>query len=185
VAPLESAITDLGWELLEMIPPVLRDDPDVRAVIHCHAREAEYAEGKIEELRNQISPLTATARGLRFWELLLRLPDGSANPDAARRTRILERYAALEGDPSARSWVDRVTGRIGTGEWSYVEHGEDPGVPTQTLWITLPWPAASVAYNAAIEAIRDETPSELELAFFSSDAGLFDVGEFDVSIFGV
>jgi hypothetical protein len=179
VAPLESAITALGWELLETIPPVLRDDPDIRAVIHCHAREVEYAEAKIVELREQISPLTATARGLRFWELLLRLPDGSANPDAARRTRILDRYAALEGDPSARSWVERVTGRIGSG-WTYEEHGEDPGgIPEQTLRIGIPYALATPAYVAATEAIREETPSELALMFIASDLLLWDVGSWD------
>lgn len=185
MAPHPSAITALGWEMLESIPPFLRDDPDVVAVIHCQAREAERLEGAIEELRRQLNPLTATDRGLRFMEMLLRLP-ASGESIQVRRNRVKLRLAALEADPSGRDWIARLSARIGSG-WAYEEHvpGDVTSPAAQTLRIRLPYAANSPQWDAALLATREETPAELGLVFISSGGFILDQSQMDVEGMGI
>ncbi|MCA1571254.1 MAG: YmfQ family protein [Chloroflexi bacterium] len=119
--PSSALITPLGRALLDDLPPILRGDPDIQGVMHAAARELEAAEAKIEQMRAELSPLTATATGLRIWEAQLGLPINTAATDTERRTTVLAHLAKMAGDPSGTDWVANVTKLIGPG-WTYEEY---------------------------------------------------------------
>lgn len=180
MAPRPDLMTDLGWELLETLPPVLRGDPDMRAIIHCQAKEAERVEGAIEFVRAQANPLTAGDVGLMWWAALLRVPSIGV-PEAELRTAVINRIRAYEVDPAGAAWVTRVSKRIGTEAWSYEENEPDP----QTIRVFLPYAPGSLAFQNARRAIEEETPSEQELVFVSSGGFILDQSQMDVEGLGI
>lgn len=187
MAPLPELITPLGREMIDSLPPVLRDDPDTIAVLHCQAREAERLGDAVAEIRAQLSPLNATELGLPWWELLLRVPGDIVASVEARREAVMRRYRALEGDPAGSSWVLRVGRRIGDVPWTYQEHipGDGTTPPAQTLRIHLPFAPASASWDQALIAFREEVPSELDLVFVSEGGFILDESEMDVEGMGI
>jgi hypothetical protein len=176
MAPLPELITDLGWRMLEDLPPFLREDPDVRGVIHCYAKETERVEGAITDVGLQFNPLTATELGMPFWEVLLKLPESPPGTLLeVRRERVIDRYEALDGDPSIRNWIERVTARLGTGAWTWLENTPDP----QSMRIGVPYESGTAIWEKALVILREETPSEQALSFVETDTLLWDSGTFD------
>lgn len=188
MAPRPDLLTDLGREFIAMLPPVLRDDPDYIAVMHCAAKEMERLRATAEQARAELNPQTAGDVGLAFWEALLRLPvrpSGLTVDD--RRTRVIARYHSLDGDPSGVSMADRITQRIGGALWSYEEHipGDGASPAAQTLRIHLPWEPASPDWNNALVVIREEVPAELALSFVSDGGFRLDESQMDVEGMGI
>lgn len=178
MAPLPELLTVLGRAHLEMIPPFLRGDPDYVAVMHCYAREAERLGETLELVRANLDPTTATELGLPWYESVLHV-SGTGTVEE-RRSRVLGRLAALAADPSGRSWVRRVTARIGSG-WSYVENTPDP----QTIRVFVTPAVGTAAWDEALRAVREETPAEQELDFVSSEGFLLDETPLDTGGLGV
>lgn len=111
----------LAMEFLDGAPPVVRGEPDVRAVYYCQAREMERMDAWREELRAELFPKSAN-RNLPGWEALLRLP--GIGTVAYRQEQVINRLAALNADPSGRNWVERVQARLGANViWAYEETG--------------------------------------------------------------
>lgn len=185
MAPRRDLLTPLGLEMLDSLPPAVRDDPDYLAVIHCYARETERIDETIEGLRAEFNPVTATETGLTAFELLLRLPAGGDTVEG-RRIRVRDRLASLFADASGVNWILRVSGRIGSS-WSYEEHvpGDAGSPPAQTLRILLPFDATAPEWAEATRAVREETPSELDLIFVSTGGFRLDVSEMDSDGMGI
>lgn len=183
MAPRPDLMTALGRDLLGMLPTFLREDPDVRSVVHCYARAVEEFEVEAELVRAQLSPLSATGVGLSWWERMLRLL--AAEPGVtveARREAVIGRWRSLDGDPAGRDWVRRVSGRLGGSvPWSYEENTPAP----QTIRVSLPFDAGSPAWEEALRVFREETPAEQALVFISSGGFLLDESQMDVEGLGV
>lgn len=183
MAPREDLITPLGWAMIDSLPPILREDPDYRALMHCAAREIERVEATIEDVRTQLIPVNATDLGLQAWEHLLRLPVApSGETIEVRQITVANRLAALGGDPAGTDWVRRMNRRLGNVAWSYEEH--QPGVggtpAAQTLRIRLPFVVNSEPWNQAVKAFREETPSELALTFLGEGGFILDASQLDL-----
>jgi hypothetical protein len=189
MAPRPDLLTPRGREFIAELPPFLRDDPQYRAVLHCMAREGERAEGVLEQLRQDLNPLTATDRGIAFFEGLLNIGSTAGQDIEARRAIILGRMRALEGDPSGADWARRITARIGDVGWTYEEHtpgDASPGaVPPQTLRILLPFAANSPQFEVARRVFREETPAEIALVYISTGGFLLDSSLLDQDGFGI
>lgn len=185
MAPLPELITPLGWEFINSLPPVLRDDPTYRAIMHCGAKECEHSEERIEYLRAQLNPLSANAAGLAWWERLLRL--SGSGTEEQRRIVASARLRALDGDPSGTSWQSRLSDRLGGIPWTYEEHDEVilTSPPAQTLRFFLPYEPDSPAWDKALVIVRDETPSELDLEFQSLAGFTLDVDALDIDTLGI
>lgn len=170
---------------LEGVPPILRDEPDLQAAYYCMAMETDRMEARLEDIRAQLLPSTATVN-LPGWEALLRLP--GTGPDEARQAALRLRMAGLAADPSGLNWIDRAQARLGPGVvWTYEEHipGDGSTPAAQTLRISLPYGGASAEMAAAKQIFREETPAELDLIFVSSDGFLLDSSEMDDDAFGI
>lgn len=188
MAPLESLITDRGWEMLEELPHFLRDDPDIRAVIHCYAKESERMEDALEGVRDELNPLTASTVGLAWWESLLRLPVNPLGGTlSGRRTLAARRMRSLVADPSGLNWVQRVTDRLGGQPWSYEEHvpGDLGTPPAQTLRVTIPSTPGTTLWDSQVAAVREETAAELALDFESAAGFILDQSQLDADTLGV
>lgn len=179
-------VNALCMQWLDDVPPIMREDPDLQAVYYCASMEAQRLEARIEDVRAQLNPVTATETGLTLWEALLRLPAASGGTVATRRTAVVARLRSLAGDPSGRDWARRIDAIVGA-PWSYEENvpGDGTTPPAQVLRLNLPWSAATSQWQNAIERIREETPPELGLQFVSADGFLLDVSHMDTDAFGI
>lgn len=176
----------LAMEWLGDLPPILRDDPDLQAIYYCYAMEAARKQARIEDVRVQLNPLTATTN-IGNWEALLHLPT-SPGPIDARQQAVAARIRALSANPSGADWALRITSRLGANvAWSYVEHdATDPtSPPAQTIRISLPYSAASPQFSRARAVIREETASELAVTYDAASSGfLLDISHMDTDVFG-
>jgi hypothetical protein len=150
----------LAVERLNDLPPILRDDPDIRAVIYADAKETERQEAVLDQLLDEVFPQRATEVGLPLHEVLLRLtiaPPGMSLPK--RRVRM-----------TGVGWQDAVTLLLGTNAWSYREH--DPADPTSpdpyVLRIAIPFSAGEFDFTRARALIRRVTSAHLELEIVST-----------------
>lgn len=109
---------------LASLPPVLQEDPDVRAVVYAQAREAERQEAQLDDLLAQLDPARATEEGLTWFETLLNTtvsPPGKTV--AQRRATVVNRMSRVAGEPAGSGWetaVAEVLGVLGT-DWDYAE----------------------------------------------------------------
>lgn len=181
MAPLEELITPLGWELIGRLPPMFRDDPDIRAIMHCTAKAAERKVDAVEYIRRQANPLTADPQGLAWWAGVLHIGLDTGATVEEQRLVIVNRYRAFEVDAAGSAWVVRVTARIGTSSWTYEENTPDPS----TITFHLPYGAGSQPFLNAERVIREETPSEQALVFVSTGGFILDESQMDVEGMGI
>jgi hypothetical protein len=181
--PDPAVITEKGWQMLDMLPPVLRDSPEYQAAIHAYARELERLEAAIEYVRAQLNPITAGEEGLRWWEVLLGLPiEPSGQPVEQRRANVLALLGRLTTAASGLHWEQVVTELVGSG-WSY--RANIPGDPTSpapnTIVVTLPFGPTSPQYHLARRVLRDITPANTQVTVQSEMGGFtLDQSQLDV-----
>lgn len=174
-------LTPLGEEMLDALPPVLRDSADYQAVIHAIAKETERAAEAMELVRRQFNPATADVL-LGVWERVTRQtvePAGSsiAERQAAVTARLRKMLSVGEGSV----WEAQVTALIGSG-WSYEENipGDGSTPAAGVLRIKLPFPSEGSRYAEAHDAIREVTQAHLELELEEATAFRLDESELDV-----
>jgi hypothetical protein len=166
--PDAALITARGWQLLNTLPPALRDSDDYRAVMHAHARESERLEAAIELVRDQFFPARTTVL-LGAYERTLGLPVAPAGAtEEDRRRAILATLAGAAAGGEGRAWVAAVTALIGPG-WTYEEHipGDGTSPPNYTLRIALPFLSSSDRWGQAIRLIRAITAAAWDIQFSS------------------
>lgn len=172
----------LAVEHLNDLPPFLRDDPDIRAIVYCHAKEAERQEQRLDELLAELFPQSATEVGLPWWETLMRItvePEGLTVEE--RRETVIAYLRKLRGEAGGEEWIANVTSLIGP-TWSYVEH--DPDDPTSspppyTVRVSVPFEPGVGEFAATERLIREITPAHLDIELVYSGGFLLDIGELD------
>lgn len=128
--PAESAVTALGWEMINDLPPVFRGDPTIRAILHVQAREAERRRQYIEQVRSELIPQLAGDKGLAIYEYILGLRVQPAIPLEERRAAVL---GFLRGGVSTGDeWVAALD-RILPAGWSWETYLPDPWRPRNLL----------------------------------------------------
>lgn len=145
--------------MLEDLPPILRWDPDIRAVIYADAKETERQEQTIDALIREFFPATMTWVGFGLDERLLRLPP--IGTDGQRRDAITAARRRLGRLRGGLDWKDAVTLIVGSTSWSYAEH--DPADPTSpdpgVIRIFLPFDPADYDYLRVETLIRVQSPA--------------------------
>lgn len=109
-------------ELLDEMPPWAREDPDLRAMVYVWAKEGELMEATLNAYILELYLATATAAGLRNFEILLSLPIEPAGlTDEQRRGIIAAHMLAAVSGTSGAQWVENLNAIV-SGGWSYQEH---------------------------------------------------------------
>lgn len=178
--PDPAVLTDLGRLHLAMLPPHLRDDPDYQGVIHPLAREVERLEGKIEEVRDQLRPLSATTL-LKAWEAQFRLTiDPPGLSLAERYEKIRPRLLALVSGGEGRQWVVQAGLIVGPG-FDYREHvpGDVTGPPEGTVRIVMPFPPSGSRYAEVAKRLREIVPAHLDIEFSNLGGFILDQSQMD------
>jgi hypothetical protein len=174
--PAWSAMTALGKEMLGEIPGWLRDDPDTRSVIHCHAKETERQLVMAAGIRDDCIPLRAGGRGLEWWEKYF---DMTVNPPGQtleqRRAAVLGRLKREPPLGAGISWQEGVTLLIGGG-WTYEEFPAE-----KKIRVVVPFPPSSEVFNLADQQIprMASWPCHLELELVSVEGFVLDLSELD------
>jgi hypothetical protein len=179
-------MTPLGLDMLSRLPEVFTDDPDMRAVIHCYAKEADRLREFAEQVRAQFFPATATEVGLPLWELSLNLtvaPDGKTVDD--RRLIVLAYLRGIGASGTGADFEDTLD--LLVPGWAYDEH--DPGdptlpVPIYTLRVLFPYGAGSSDFRRAEDLLRLIIPANLDLIVSSVAGGLLDDMQLDEDVLG-
>lgn len=174
-------LTALGIEMLEGLPPVLRDSADYQAVIHACAKEVELLQAALETTRAQLNPAHASLL-LGVWERITRqtvAPVGKS--EVERQAVITARLRKLLSSGFGSAWEEQVTALIGVG-WDYKEHipGDATSPPVGTIRITLPFPPSGSRYLEALAQIREVTHAHLEIQFTSAAGFLLDESHLDL-----
>jgi hypothetical protein len=151
--PAESELTDLGRRLRDSLPSWLREDPDMRAVYHCYAMEAERQREMAREVRDNFIPGRLTEFGLAWWEAILGMPTVLSEPEVVRRAAVLSRLLASVPDSRGLSWEEQ---------------------------LALLVPGATYAEDAATYTL---TPAHLDLILVSGEGFLLDLSELDQETF--
>lgn len=117
--------------MLDSIPPVFREDPDVRAILYAQGREAERQEAQLDDLLVQLDPAQATDEGLDWFETLLKTAVSPPGKTVSQRQgTIVNRMSRVAGEPAGSGWetaVSEILGVLGV-DWDYAEYVPNPQV---------------------------------------------------------
>lgn len=142
--PADSAITALGQEMIDDLPPVFRADPTLRAILHVQAKEAERRREYINQVRNEVIPQLAGDTGLAIYEYILGLNVQAGQTLEERRTSVM---GFLQGVvTTGEEWVAALDRILPVG-WSFEEYAPDRLAP-QNL---IPNPNANAASGDALK----------------------------------
>jgi hypothetical protein len=169
--PAESALTDLGRELLADLPGNLQSTPEYRALCHVWAKESERLEGYGARIRDNAITTRVDEWGLPWWEAYYSL-SGAGTVDERKAAVQAAASAEVGGDPSGLRWKQDLIDRLGLG-WSYEEDG--PG----TIRITVPWVPGSDAFNRAEVVARRFTPAAWVVIVQSEGGFILDQSQMD------
>lgn len=149
----------LTLEWLAMLPPVLQEDPWIKAILNAEALEMERLIGMAEEVGTGLVPTLANEVTLPLWEALFGLPVNP--PDTSEEIRVsLVLSRMIRGDGSGAQW-EAAMARASGDSYSYTEHDSgDPAAPFYTLAISAALPAGMTA-QALREYVRGITPANL------------------------
>lgn len=182
VAPGES---ERYVEMLHDLPPYLRSDPDVQAIIYSQARELDRLEASIEQVRDELFGSTATS-ALSLWEAQLGLPINPGNRTIAERQAAVQVHLRSLSASAGTDWVAALTVRLGAG-WRYLEYSADnpDGPPEGTVRIILPQVPDSTTFNDIERFARTITPAHLDIEVVSEGGFILDHSELDEEVFHV
>lgn len=166
---------------LETLPPVLHNDPDIRAIVYVQAREAQRMEDTLDDLIAQFFPQHATELGLAWWEALVRTtraPLGATVAD--RRATVIALLQKMNSSPAGTDWVANISLLAGAG-WVYEEHipGNGSSPPENTVRITLPFPPTSTLYALTEVLIGEVTPAHLDVILAYTGGFILDASQLD------
>lgn len=184
MAPL--TLTEHARELLDDIPPQLREDPDVRAVLYCYAKEAALLDAAAEHVRDQFFPSTADAL-LPAWEAILGLAINPVGRTVAqRRDDVTAAVLRSVTSGSGRSWEADMLTLAGAGV-SYQEFDrQDTGNPVaaHTIRVTVPYPPGSDTFLLVARLLREITPANTAIQLQSTAGFRLDASQLDQQAFG-
>jgi hypothetical protein len=177
----------LTMELLEDLPPVLREDPDMQAIIYCQAKEHERLQQTMDRVAANLFPQTADELGMPWWEALLGLPvEPVGQTLAQRRETVMVYLSALRASGTGRWWVDTVSRLVGPG-FEYEEHiaGDGGSPPAYTIRITLPFPPEGDRFRLLEGLLQQITDAHIDLVLSSTEGFHLDQSQLDQEPFGI
>lgn len=187
--PALSLMTPLGLSWLEGLPPAVASDPDIRAVLHCYAKETELIDAKMDWIIDQFFPTRAAATGIGMWEAHFNLQIAPPSQTLAqRRSLVLSYYRSILNAGSGADWEAAVTQLVGPS-WSYDEHDPDDAtltatVPDYSLRVLLPFPAGTPDYERARALVAALLPANQHLILGASAGFFLDQGLLDADVLG-
>jgi hypothetical protein len=172
--PSVGAITDLGWELLDDLPPRVFEDPDIRAVVHCAAKESDRQRELAERVRDNLIPARLDLLGLPWWEYLFKLPAPGAATEAQRRERVLTKTRQTSPRVSAKNFKADMDGMVGEGNWEYEEDWP-------AIRVFVPYKPGSEAFLLVENQIRNLTtfPAHLDVILENVEGFVLDESQLD------
>lgn len=175
--PADSALTPHSLELINSLPGWAREDPDLRALMHCFAKETDRILEHARSVRDGAIPYRT---GYPAWWLhILDVPEPPGSPTIAdERAAVVAALRRAIPDPSGATWQDAVTALVGPG-WTYVEDAA-----TYTLTIEIPYPPDSDFFRNLTRLIRTFTPAHLDIVVNSSSIFRVDVSDLDTDTLG-
>ncbi|MDE2103142.1 MAG: hypothetical protein KGL39_38205 [Patescibacteria group bacterium] len=179
--PAQSAITELGWTLLEELPAFLQADPNIRAVQHAYAKEIERLEAKIAEAAQQANG-PASSLLLAEWERTLDLPVAPIGlTEAQRRSVILAFMGSLSSDPSGTHWHAVIKVLLSSGIIA-IEHragGAEPQPAANEIHAVLPFGEFAPLFGILSRLLRRITPAHVKLTITGEEGFTTDKTELD------
>lgn len=161
--------------MLDDLPPRVIEDPDVRAVTHCFARESARARIYAGAVRDAMIPnRVSTTKGAEFWEYLYRLPAPGAMTVAQRRDRIVARHRQTAPRVASSDFREDMNALIGSGSWSFEEDWP-------AIRVKVPFDPGSDAFLALEDQIRNlqTFPCHLDLILENEDGFVLDQSQLD------
>ena len=152
-------LSPLAVEWLELLPPVLRGDPWIQAILQAHAKEMQRLIQRAADVAAGFVPTMANEYTLAIWESLLGLPVNPPNTDVeTRRGLVVSRL--LRGDGSGAQWERAMSGATNRS-YRYSEYGAGyPGINWYTLGIRTALPPG-VTIEGLTAYVRKITPANL------------------------
>jgi hypothetical protein len=164
-------VSDRANGLLGLLgPPILRQNPTIRAIQQAAASELLLLDAAMLQLLADCIP--ETSNDLRAFEEVLGLTVAPPISIAQRRTLVeayLQRILSLG---SGLEWEQKITALIGSS-WHYAEH--DPASPVvagvnpppNVLYVWLPYDGSgSTTASSVLKLIRSVTPANLAISVF-------------------
>lgn len=176
--PHPDAITALGHQLLDDLPPRVREDPDIKAVVHCYAKESERQQEMAERVRDNLMVRRIDELGIPWWERLYKLPDPGGMNTEERRSRVVARAARTAPRVSAGEFVEDMNALVGSGSWSYEE--EYPAIRVATAF--APGSEAYLRLEAQIRGLTS-FPAHLDIILESAEGFILDQSQLDQDVF--
>lgn len=174
--PSWAAMTPLGLEMLRELPGWIQEDPDLRAIVHCHAKETERQLTMLAAIRDDCIVLRATARGLEWWETYYGMTVAPVGWTVEqRRVAVLARITRDPPLSSGLSWQNQLNGLIGEG-WTYEEDSA-----AFKIEMEIPYPPGSDTFKLVREQVPRfaSWPCHLELVLSSVEGFVLDLSELD------
>lgn len=184
--PIPAVMTPLGREWLDALPPTMREDPYVQAVIHADAVEKELQREWLERVRRNLIPATADEMGLPYWEALCRI---TVNPVGLtveqRREKVDAAHRKLYAAPSGADWEISALALLGNG-FTYREYdpGDPTGPPPATVRVVIPFDPVSGSAREAEDFLRGITAAHLDLEVTYASGFILDRSELDQGTLG-
>jgi hypothetical protein len=174
------ATSPLALKMLGELPPFVRGDPDHQAVQYAYGKELERLEAKIEQVRLQGAPSTATLL-LKLWEATVGAEVEPAGiPENERQLIVVAFMRALEANPTGLHWEAVIRLLAGAG-WLYITHIHlDAGTPEPNeVHVILPFATASFWFGTVRRLIERITPAHVKLNVTASEGFMLDESELD------
>lgn len=178
MAPRADLLTDGARAILDDMPPVLIEEPDIRAVAQVWARESERMTEKAELVRRQFFVSTADEL-LGIWETQLGITVREGSPRDEREIYLLGALEAITSAGEGHDWEVFVIALAGAA--AYQEHDpDDPdGPPPYTVWVLMPFAPSSDRFAMAERLIRRQTPANTDIVITSVDGFRLDESQMD------
>lgn len=155
-------LTAAGRIYLNMIPPFLRNDPTMVAILEAGGRQLAALEAAVESIKDEIFPQTAT-RLLAMDELWLDLTVEPAGMTVEQRRQIVFAFMMrIMSSGTGAEWEENMSAYFG-GDWRYEEHDpDDPGSPPAfTVNVFIPFAPGSVGAYVGEQLAQAISPANL------------------------
>lgn len=146
-----------------MLPAWAREDPDLKAVMHCYAQESDRVMDRARTVRDALIPARTNPTGFPLWERVYGLP--ADLPDDERAVEIRSAQQRSVPNAAGSAWEAQVARVLGPG-WSYEE---DSAAFTITI-TTLIAPGDPLLLRVQ-RMIRLFTPAHLDIVIIAGGAG--------------
>lgn len=163
--PTQRVYSNLYFEMLEDLPPFLRDDPDIQASLLVQANELTRIQDRLDAIIAQFWPQSATNQ-MPIWEKTLGLAADDQLTIEQRQQRALAFIAQAASSSSGASWEQNVTALVGEN-WDY--NTSFSGPTARTVIVTIPFASGSSQAAYLRKLLRIIVPANMDIEVTYSD----------------